>query len=265
MFSFASTQRVRNSTDSSESVPRSTMSSSVRRRLENFRIVRSGPESESGGMTTFTRLPSGRRASTIGEASSMRRPTCGDDLVDDPAQVRLVVEPDGRLVELALALDPDLAGAVDHDLRDRVVGEQALERPVAEDVVGDLLAETLAVVARQRRLGGRCRRMSTLTRSRSAPGSIATLKSCGPSSPMTARWIGFFSSANGSRFPWPPAVGRSRRSWSSIFLPSSRRGVAVPPVAAGSVAVATAASSIAGRRVVCERDERLGSLGLRAR
>ncbi len=51
-----------------------TMSSIVRRRFENFRIVRSGPESESGGMIALTRLPSGRRASTIGEASSMRRP-----------------------------------------------------------------------------------------------------------------------------------------------------------------------------------------------
>ena len=40
--------------------------------------------------------------------------------------------------EAALALDPDLARAVDHDLRDGVVGKEALERPVAKDVVGDL-------------------------------------------------------------------------------------------------------------------------------
>ena len=52
-----------------------TMSSSVRRLRENLRIVSSGPESESGGMIALTRLPSGRRASTIGEASSIRRPT----------------------------------------------------------------------------------------------------------------------------------------------------------------------------------------------
>src|SRR5215213_7318265 len=39
------------------------------------RIVTSGPLRESGGMTALTRLPSGRRASTSGEASSMRRPT----------------------------------------------------------------------------------------------------------------------------------------------------------------------------------------------
>ena len=75
-------------------------------------------------------------------------------LVDDAAQVRVVVEAHGRLEQPALALDPDVPGAVDHDLRDRVVGEQALERAVAEDVVGDLLAEALAVVARERRLAG---------------------------------------------------------------------------------------------------------------
>ena len=35
----------------------------------------SGPSTASGGMTAFTREPSGRRASTIGEDSSTRRPT----------------------------------------------------------------------------------------------------------------------------------------------------------------------------------------------
>ena len=63
------------STASSESEPMLTMSSTVSRFFENLRIVSSGPESDSGGMIAFTRLPSGRRASTIGEDSSMRRPT----------------------------------------------------------------------------------------------------------------------------------------------------------------------------------------------
>ncbi len=40
-----------------------------------FQIVTSGPLSESGGMIALTRLPSGSRASTIGEDSSTRRPT----------------------------------------------------------------------------------------------------------------------------------------------------------------------------------------------
>ena len=44
--------------------------------LANLRIVSDGPRSASGGMIALTRLPSGRRASTIGDASSIRRPTC---------------------------------------------------------------------------------------------------------------------------------------------------------------------------------------------
>ena len=57
------------------------MSSSVSRFFENLRIVTSGPESESGGMITLTRLPSGRRASTMGDDSSTRRPTCATILL----------------------------------------------------------------------------------------------------------------------------------------------------------------------------------------
>ncbi len=42
--------------------------------VANLRIVSVEPSIESGGMTALTRLPSGRRASTIGLASSTRRP-----------------------------------------------------------------------------------------------------------------------------------------------------------------------------------------------
>ena len=41
---------------------------------ENFRIVMTGPTSDSGGMIALTREPSGRRASTRGLVWSMRRP-----------------------------------------------------------------------------------------------------------------------------------------------------------------------------------------------
>ena len=57
------------------------MSWRLSRFRENLRIVSSGPESESGGMIALTRLPSGRRASTIGDDSSMRRPTCATILL----------------------------------------------------------------------------------------------------------------------------------------------------------------------------------------
>jgi len=42
--------------------------------LPNRRIDITGPFSDSGGMTAQTRLPSPRRASTMGDESSMRRP-----------------------------------------------------------------------------------------------------------------------------------------------------------------------------------------------
>ena len=137
------------------------MSSRSRRCLLNLRIVTSGPESDSGGMIALTRLPSGRRASTIGDDSSMRRPTWATILLMirrrcDSSLNRTVVS-----IEPPLALDPDVERAVDHDLGDGVVGEQALERAVPEDVVGDLGGEPVAVVARDAgllRRGGRgCR------------------------------------------------------------------------------------------------------------
>ncbi len=56
-------------------VPNRTRSSTVSGLAENFRIVITGPTSDSGGMMALTREPSGRRASTIGDDSSMRRPS----------------------------------------------------------------------------------------------------------------------------------------------------------------------------------------------
>ena len=89
-------QRERKSTDSSESEPMLIMSSIERRRRLNFRIVRSGPESESGAMIAFTRDPSEARVDhrrRLVDAS----PDLRHDLVDDAAQVRLVVKlPSGR-------------------------------------------------------------------------------------------------------------------------------------------------------------------------
>ena len=55
--------------------PKPMRSSTVYGSLENFRMVMNGPPIDSGCTTTLTREPSGRRASTIGFASSTRRPT----------------------------------------------------------------------------------------------------------------------------------------------------------------------------------------------
>ncbi len=73
-------RRARTNADSSlrvgsSSDPRSTSSPRVNF-LGKRRIVRTGPISERGGMMTLTRSPLGRRASTIGLASSTRRLTC---------------------------------------------------------------------------------------------------------------------------------------------------------------------------------------------
>src|SRR5581483_1155828 len=52
-----------------------TRSRSVSASRPNRRIERSGPSTATGGMTALTREPSGKRASTMGEDSSIRRPT----------------------------------------------------------------------------------------------------------------------------------------------------------------------------------------------
>ena len=74
MFSSALMQLSRNEDASSEIVPISISSAMWNRFCANFRIVSSGPDRDSGGMIAFTREPSGRRASTSGDDSSIRRP-----------------------------------------------------------------------------------------------------------------------------------------------------------------------------------------------
>ena len=74
MFSLPRTQASRNWPAFGVSVPNLIRSSIWKGSLRNFRIVSVGPLTDSGGMIALTREPSGRRASTIGEASSTRRP-----------------------------------------------------------------------------------------------------------------------------------------------------------------------------------------------
>ena len=74
MFNRASTHARRKSNMSAVAVPNRMRSSTVKGDAENFRIVMTGPTSESGGMMALTREPSVRRASTIGDDSSTRRP-----------------------------------------------------------------------------------------------------------------------------------------------------------------------------------------------
>ena len=74
-FSFPRTQAARKCAALLEIDPKLIRSSIVYGSRENLRIVSVGPRRASGGMIAFTRLPSGRRASTIGDDSSTRRPT----------------------------------------------------------------------------------------------------------------------------------------------------------------------------------------------
>ena len=73
-FRRASTHAFRKSNISGVAVPKRIRSSTVKGEAANFRIVMTGPTSERGGMIALTRDPSVRRASTIGDDSSTRRP-----------------------------------------------------------------------------------------------------------------------------------------------------------------------------------------------
>src|ERR1039458_8823867 len=75
MFNRAATAASRNSRMPSVQVRLRTRSSPVSGSLENRRMESAGPSMAIGGITALTRDPSGRRASTMGHDSSMRRPT----------------------------------------------------------------------------------------------------------------------------------------------------------------------------------------------
>ena len=62
----------------------------------------------------------------------------------------VVLEDDVGELELAGALDVDLARAVDHDFRDRLVAEERLERAETDDLVRDLLEHADALGTGQR-------------------------------------------------------------------------------------------------------------------
>src|SRR5437868_15544631 len=80
MLSFPFTQAARNCAAFGEIEPKEIRSFIVYGSRENFRIVSVGPLSASGGMIALTREPSGRRASTIGDAAAARRPP-GDPIL----------------------------------------------------------------------------------------------------------------------------------------------------------------------------------------
>ena len=138
MLSRPSMQARRKRTLRSSSVPNRTRSLAMNGSRANFRMVRNGPSIASGGMTAFTREPSGRRASTIGDDSSMRRPTWDTILSMMRRTWAPSTKPGRDLLHLAVALHEQDVGSVDHHLGDGVVLEQGVDRPVADDVVADV-------------------------------------------------------------------------------------------------------------------------------
>ena len=107
-------------------------SASPTARAPNRRIVRHGPSTASGRTTALTREPSGRRASTRGLDRSTWSPS-GATMRSMSASAVALVDLDRGALEAPAALDPHLAAAVEHDLVDRGVGEQRLERPETVD------------------------------------------------------------------------------------------------------------------------------------
>ena len=75
MFRWPRTQARSSSAVGAVKVPNLMRSSTPNGSVENLRIVSSEPSTASGGTTALTRLPSGSLASTMGLASSTRRPT----------------------------------------------------------------------------------------------------------------------------------------------------------------------------------------------
>ena len=160
----------------------------------------------------------------------------GDDPVDDPEDVLVVQEVVVDAVDLARPLDVEVARAVDHDLGDRLVEEERIERPEAADLADQLVDQALAFVMGHAR--------------RPAPGSP------------------------GRRSPRPCPGARSRRSRSSsvskapmtsswrrsLMLSSSSSRAAILAALGGSGGGATTGASAVGSSASCwARSTRLSS------
>ena len=118
--------------------------------VANFRMVSAEPSTASGGTTALTRLPSGRRASTIGLDSSTRRPIRETILSIVRRRCASSVKCASAGISRPAFSSQSWLCAVDHDLGDVRVAQERLDRPVAEDVVADLLGDPGPVAAAQR-------------------------------------------------------------------------------------------------------------------
>ena len=223
------------------SVPFSTSSSGLKPRRRKRRIVSTGPSSASGGTTTFTREPSGRRASHerlgLVDAAAERR----EDALDRVPQLGLGREAGRGRLEPAAALDPRRRGPADEDLVDLGVGEQRLERPEPERPLGDPVAR--APRARARR--------ASPPRGRRAPGCA-----CGRRRPRRARAAARACARAATRRA-RPARPRGRRRPSAS--PRRRGGIGSP--ARAEIRAARARGDRGRSRACHAARERVAALG----
>ena len=115
---------------------------------------RVGPSSVTGGSVAFTRLPSARRASTIGDVSSIRRPTRA--AIRWMIRTRCSVSRKRTAVsfELSEPLDIDLVKAVDQDVGDRGIGHQRGQRADAQRLLEQILSQAAPLVLVERDVFG---------------------------------------------------------------------------------------------------------------
>ena len=150
MFSRPTTQASMKRAKVEVKVPLVTRSSTSSGSLANFRTVRNGPPMARGWITALIREPSGRRASTMGDDSSTRRLTSPTILSMTRRRWVSSMKEVGVRSILPAALDVDPVRPVDHDFGDVRVFQVPLDGSVAEDVVGDVLAQAGLVGQRQR-------------------------------------------------------------------------------------------------------------------
>ena len=144
-FSPPRTQADTRSATAGVSVPSSTRSSTCSGSRENLRIVSIGPSTESGGITAFTREPSASRASTIGDDSSMRRPTW--PTMRSMTRRRWSSEKNRESVSTMTPLRSTKIGAVELTITSLTVGSARKRSigPKPDHVVEDLVDEALAL------------------------------------------------------------------------------------------------------------------------
>ena len=149
MLSRACTAARKKSTTGGVIAPTRIRSSTPKRFVPKRRIVSVGPSMASGAMIALTREPSGRRASTIGLDSSRRRPS--------GAMMRSITSRTWRSSTNCFDVSSirprrstnTLRVAVDHDLGDVGIVQQALERAQTHRLFDHFVADARGVLRRR--------------------------------------------------------------------------------------------------------------------